>query len=147
MEWRFDRLSVEHEHRAPDLNNPAWKSICANWNVPVDASDSSKGILGCSAQTQLNELSNRSTNRKIVTSTGISGGGQGIQFQPYTMTPPTGTTTLSSAQQGLLRTTIDPTPDDSADVVAYLRGDGSNDGSKYRNRQGHFLGDIMAPNQ
>lgn len=91
-----------------------------------------------SAQPQLDLRT--SANRKIVTYTGTSGTGQGIQFQPTSA----GTTTkLSTAQQALLNsTTTPPGTSDGANVVAFLRGDRSLEGTSYRTRA-HLLGDII----
>lgn len=86
------------------------------------------------SQTQLDALA--STSRKIASYTGTAGTGQGIQFQP---TGAASATKLSSAQQTLLNT---PSQTDGADVVAWLRGDRSLEGTTYRARA-HVLGDII----
>ncbi|TAK89831.1 MAG: pyrrolo-quinoline quinone [Burkholderiaceae bacterium] len=75
-------------------------------------------------------------SRYIVSYSGTAGTGQGIQFQSTAA----GTTTkLSSAQQTLLNT---PSTTDGANVVAYLRGDRSLEGTTYRTRI-HLLGDLI----
>ncbi len=91
-----------------------------------------------SAQVQLD--SRTAPSRKIASYTGVSGTGQGIQFQPYNASPDTGSTTLSASQQALLDS---PSATDGAAVIAYLRGDRSGETSlTYRNRT-HVLGDMV----
>lgn len=94
-----------------------------------------------SPQTQLD--SRTSANRSIVTYSGSSGTGQGRQFQP---TSASTTTKLSSAQQTLLNSSVTPPgPADGSAVVAYLRGDRSQENlttGGYRTRA-HLLGDII----
>jgi len=71
---------------------------------------------------------------------GTTLGNQGIQFQP---TGAATATKLSAAQQALLDTaTSPPGPADGANVLAWLRGDRSKEGSDYRARS-HVLGDII----
>lgn len=107
-------------------------------NVTTGVPDESNPTWTTSAQTQLDLRS--SANRKIATYSGTSGTGQGVQFQPTTATT---TTKLSSAQQTLLNsTTTPPGTSDGANVVAFLRGDTSLEGTSYRNRN-HLLGDII----
>ncbi|MFZ5465006.1 MAG: pilus assembly protein [Pseudomonadota bacterium] len=87
------------------------------------------------AKSQLD--SRTSADRYIASYTGMAGSNQGIRFQPASA----GTSTkLSTAQQNLLNTP--PSGTDGADVVAYLRGDRSKEGSTYRTRA-HLLGDII----
>ena len=92
------------------------------------------------AQTQLNLRT--SANRYIVTSIDTAGSIGGVQFQP---TSATTTTKLSVAQQTLLNT---PTYTDGAAVLAYLRGDRTNETAAvapplpYRTRF-KLLGDIV----
>lgn len=107
-------------------------------NLTTGIPDTASPTWTTSAQPQLDLRT--SANRKIVTYSGTSGTGQGIQFQP---TSATTTTKLSVAQQTLLNsTTTPPGPSDGANVVAYLRGDRSLEGTSYRTRA-HLLGDII----
>jgi type IV pilus assembly protein PilY1 len=81
------------------------------------------------------------TSRYIATYSGISGTGQGIQFQPTTAVTPT---KLSSAQQALLNSTaVPPGPSDGALVVNYVRGDRSNEATAVYRTRTHLLGDIV----
>lgn len=91
-------------------------------------------VASWTAQSKLDAVS--AASRKIATYTGISGTGQGIQFQP---TSASTSTKLSTAQQTLLNT---PTLTDGEDVLAWLRGDRSKEGGTYRTRT-HVLGDII----
>lgn len=106
-------------------------------NLTTGIPDESSPTWTTSAQPQLDLRT--SANRKIVTYTGTTGTGQGVQFQPTAAT----TTKLSTAQQALLNsTTTPPGTSDGANVVAFLRGDRSLEGTSYRTRA-HLLGDII----
>ncbi|MHB9100350.1 MAG: pilus assembly protein [Sulfuricella sp.] len=107
-------------------------------NLTTGVPDEASPTWATSAQPQLDLRT--AANRKIVTYTGTTGTGQGVQFQP---TSATTTTKLSSAQQTLLNsTTTPPGTSDGANVVAFLRGDRSLEGTSYRTRA-HLLGDII----
>lgn len=138
--WTGDLVSypIDITTGQPNINSPIWTTGCSSPTALIDPNDATKGVKGCSAQVQLDLKS--ISSRKIATYTGNSGTGQGIQFQPTTATT---TTKLSTAQQTLLNsTTTPPGPSDGATVVAYLRGDRSQEGTNYRVRA-HILGDVV----
>lgn len=130
----------DNQSYASKYNSGNWSGDLLAYpiNLTTGVPDTSSPTWTTSAQPQLDLRT--SANRKIVTYTGTSGTGQGIQFQPTSA----GTTTkLSTAQQTLLNsTTTPPGTSDGATVVAYLRGDRSLEGTSYRTRA-HLLGDII----
>jgi type IV pilus assembly protein PilY1 len=137
---------------SPDVLDPIWKSTTLNIDPtactsafdtkPVDpyetptAANPGKGFIGCSAQVQLN--TRLPSNRIIVTSSDNCQTNCGIPFT-------TATGGLTATQQVRLRTPGSGTgtdPGDAANVVSYLRGDRSNEGTTYRTRA-HVLGDTV----
>ena len=124
----------------PDLNAPIWNTGCAAPNAYVDATDTTKGLQGCSAQTLLDLQT--SASRKIFTNNDTAGclWGCGIPFQPTTASGAVGVNKLSVAQQTLLNT---PTRTDGDAVVAYLRGDKSGELSGAFRVRNHLLGDTV----
>ncbi|MDP1634063.1 MAG: hypothetical protein Q8L69_05205, partial [Gallionellaceae bacterium] len=130
----------DNQSYASKYNSGNWSGDLLAYpiNLTTGVPDTASPTWTTSAQPQLDLRT--SANRKIVTYTGTSGTGQGIQFQPTSA----GTTTkLSTAQQTLLNsTTTPPGTSDGANVVAFLRGDRSLEGTSYRTRA-HLLGDII----
>jgi len=116
-----------------DLWAPVWKTGCSNPNALVDPSDPTKGLQGCSAQTQLDTRT--PSTRKIFTSDGTLNSGR--QFEPTTSG--TGTATVSTTQRDALNT---PSATDGDAVINWLRGDRSQEITTYRLRS-HVLGDII----
>lgn len=135
--WIGDLLGypIDTSTAAVDINSPIWTTGCANPAALVDPANPSRGVLGCSAQTQLETLT--SATRHIVSYNGSTG----IQFQPTTNS--TAATKLSSAQEALLNT---PGQSDGATVIEFLRGDRSKEAAStlpsYRVRT-KLLGDIV----
>lgn len=128
------------ESGAPNIYTPVWDQGCPNPGALVDPLDVTRGVLGCSAQVQLDLRTPAS--RLIFTSndTATCFNNCGIPFQPTTATGTLGVDKLSTAQQTLLNT---PTLTDGAAVINYLRGDTSGDiAGTYRNRA-HILGDAV----
>ncbi len=129
-------VAVDNTSYSSSYNSGNWSGDLVAY--PIDtttgAVNTASPIWATSAQAQLDLRT--AASRKIVTYTGTSGTGQGIQFQPTSA----GTTTkLSSAQQTLLNS---PSLTDGATVLAYLRGDRAGEGTTYRTRT-HVLGDII----
>lgn len=116
----------------PDINAPIWNTGCASPSAYVNPSDTTKGVLGCSAQVQLD--SKTSATRKIFTSddTTTCFTNCGIAFQ---------SASLSSAQLTRLRTSTALA--DGVAVVAYLRGDKSGETAGTYRARTHFLGDTV----
>lgn len=107
-------------------------------NVTTGAPDLNAPIWTTSPQARLDTRS--ASDRKIVSHSGAGTASPGIQFQPNSATT---TTKLSTTQQTLLNTTVTPPgPSDGANVVAFLRGDRSLEGTDYRSRA-HVLGDMV----
>lgn len=130
----------DNQSYASKYNSGNWSGDLLAYpiNLTTGVPDTSSPTWTTSAQPQLDLRT--SANRKIISYTGTSGTGQGIQFQP---TSASTTTKLSVAQQALLNsTTTPPGTSDGANVVAYLRGDRSLEGTSYRTRA-HLLGDII----
>lgn len=117
----------------------AWEGeITQGWLLANGTSDNTTASIWGSNTPGVQLKSRTSANRFIATSTDVPGGRGGIQFQPTSA----GTATkLSAAQQSLLGTP--PAATDGAAVLAFLRGDQSQDGSTYRNRKGFILGPII----
>lgn len=159
--WTGDLIAypIDVTTGVPDVNNPIWNTGCSNPNLWVDSSDTSKGKQGCSAQVKLDQsgASNPPTSplaasaRKIATykgsgcyagpaSTSGCTSSVGLQFQPTTAST---TTKLTTTLQTNVSTY--PSQTDGANIVNYLRGDQSLEGSSsssYRPRT-HRLGDIV----
>jgi type IV pilus assembly protein PilY1 len=116
----------------PNVSAPIWNTDCASPTAYVDAADTTKGVLGCSAQVKLDAMA--PSNRLIVTSkdTVPCNSSCGIPFQPTSASG----TTISIAQRDLLNT---PGQTDGDAVVSYVRG---NANSAYRTRT-HQLGDTI----
>jgi type IV pilus assembly protein PilY1 len=140
--WTGDLIAynINTSTGLPDLVNPVWTNGCTtsqdtSW---IDDNDHSRGKRGCSAQLQLDNTGVVTpTTRKIVTYTGTAGTGQGLQFQPNSATT---TTKLSATQQTALNTSATVT--DGTNVLSFVRGDRSREGTNYRVR-GSRLGDIV----
>lgn len=111
-----------------DLNSYA---IDTSTGIPSTTSSWTAG----SAATQLDATT--PSGRYIVTSTSVAGSIGGLQFEA---TNAGTTTTLSSAQQTLLNTSGQS---DGAAVIAYLRGDRSNETTGTYRPRAHLLGDII----
>ena len=124
----------------PNINAPIWDTGCSSPTAYVDPTDTTKGVLGCSAQVLLDLKT--SATRKIFTSndTTTCYYNCGIPFQPITASGTSGTDKLSVAQQTLLNT---PTLTDGAAVVSYLRGDKSGETAGTYRVRAHLLGDTV----
>ncbi|MES2353093.1 MAG: PilC/PilY family type IV pilus protein [Pseudomonadota bacterium] len=124
----------------------SYSSISWTGELDAFAVDLTTGIPGTdttwtngTAKTQLDDDSVTSSSRKIVTYSDATSSQSGIQFQPTTATT---STKISAAQQTLLNTT---SYTDGADVLAFLRGDRSKEGTTspgYRIRNSR-LGDTI----
>jgi type IV pilus assembly protein PilY1 len=138
--WSGDLIAypIDIATGVPNNQTPVWRTGCDNPDALVIPGVLSKGILGCSAQVQL-DLQTSGT-RKIFTSneTGACFHNCGVPFQPYTDGGTAGTQ-ISQAQQDLLNT---PSLTDGANVVRYLRGDRSGEAATYRPRA-HLFGDTV----
>ncbi len=121
----------------PDINNPIWNTGCAAPSAYVDASDTSKGVKGCSAQVKLDSIT--VSSRKIATLKDESSTRTPVLFRPTTAST---TTKLSTTQETALESAASPGPGDGANVVDYLRGDKSLETTSYRSRT-HRLGDLV----
>jgi type IV pilus assembly protein PilY1 len=130
----------DNQSYASKYNSGSWTGDLFAYpiNLTTGVPDEANPTWSTSAQTQLDLRT--AANRKIVTYSGATGTGQGRQFQPATAST---ATKLSTAQQTLLNsTTTPPGTTDGANVVAFLRGDRSLEGTSYRTRS-HLLGDII----
>jgi len=140
--WTGDLIAypINTSTGVPDVAAPIWDAGCSNPAAFVDPSDTTKGVLGCSAQVQLDLKT--SATRKIFTSNDTSTCfyNCGIPFQPTTASGSSGTDKLSTAQQTLLNT---PTLTDGAAVVNYLRGDKSGETTGTFRSRSHLLGDTV----
>jgi type IV pilus assembly protein PilY1 len=140
--WSGDLIAypISTSTGRPNVFAPIWDSGCADPTAYVDPTDTTKGILGCSAQTLLDAQT--SSTRHIFTSNDTSTcfTNCGIPFQPTTASGTLGVNKLSTAQQTLLNT---PSTTDGAAVVNYLRGDRTGEtAGTYRSRA-HLLGDTV----
>lgn len=141
--WTGDLIAypINTSDGVPNITTPIWNTGCDFPNAYVDSSDTTKGVLGCSAQVQLNKRT--SADRQIFTSKDTMGCSTncGIPFQPTTISgADPGVNSLSAAQQTLLNT---PSTTDGAAVVDYLRGVRTGEASNiYRTRR-HLLGDMV----
>jgi type IV pilus assembly protein PilY1 len=126
-------VSLDNTAYASSYNSGNWGGDLASFII-----NPATGIVATTptwtAQSQLN--SQTASSRQIVTYSGSSG----IQFQP---TSATTTTKLTTTQQNALNsTTTPPGPSDGANVLAYIRGDRTLEGTDYRTRM-NLLGDIV----
>lgn len=140
--WTGDLIAypINTNTGVPNIRTPIWNTGCANPNAFVDPTDTTKGVLGCSAQVLL-DLQTAAT-RKIFTSndTATCTTNCGIPFQPTTADGDEGVAKLSAAQQTLLNT---PSTTDGAGVVNYLRGDRRGETSLTYRTRSHLLGDMV----
>lgn len=136
-------VNVDNSAYASSYNSGNWSGDLGLYPIDVTtgipsatASWTAKSLLDAAAVT--------AANRKLVTYSGITGTGQGIQFQSSGATLSASITTkLSTTQQNYLNsTTTPPGLTDGANVLAYLRGDRSLEGSAYHTRASR-LGDII----
>jgi type IV pilus assembly protein PilY1 len=128
-------VSVDNTSYASQYNSGNWTGQLASY--PIDAAT---GIVSTTAswtaQSQLDLLG--AANRRIVTRSATAN--SGIQFQPNSGST---ATKLSTDQMDLLKsTTTPPGPSDGEAVLAYTRGDDSQEGTTYRTRA-YLLGDIV----
>lgn len=117
-------------------NSGSWTGDLQSYpvNLTTGVIDRSSPNWPSSAGTQLDSMT--AGSRMIAT----YNGSQGIQFLPSTAATPT---KLSAAQQAVFNSPSSPPgPSDSDSVIAYLRGDRSNEGTLYRIRA-HLLGDLV----
>lgn len=140
--WSGDLIAypINTTTGVPNINTPIWNTGCTTPTAYVDPSDTTKGVLGCSAQTLLDLKT--SATRKIFTSNDTSTCfyNCGIPFQPTTAAGTLGVDKVSTAQQTLLNT---PTLTDGAAVINYFRGVRSGEtAGTYRSRA-HLLGDTV----
>jgi type IV pilus assembly protein PilY1 len=128
-------VTLDNSSYASSYNSGNWSgdlgSYPINTTTGVPATTAS-----WKAQALLDAASVTASTRKIVSYTGVSGTSQGIQFQP---TDALTATKLSTTQQNFLNST---SATDGANVLAFLRGDRSLEGTTYRSRASR-LGDII----
>ena len=132
--------STDNASYASSYNSGTWSG-----DINASAIDVTTGVPSTASLWPLgsaaNQLDNKtSATRFIVTSTDAAGActtACGVQFQP---TSASTATTLSSAQQTLLKT---GSATDSAAVLAYLRGDRSGETAGTYRARAHLLGDII----
>ena len=141
--WTGDLIAypINTNTGVPNINTPIWDTGCATPSAYVDPTDTTKGVLGCSAQVQLNLRT--SEDRKIFTSndTAACFVNCGIPFQPNSLPSGTaGVDKLSAAQQTLLNT---PTLTDGAAVIDYLRGVRTGETAQIYRTRTHLLGDMV----
>lgn len=141
--WTGDLIAypINTNTGVPNIAAPIWDTGCANPGAYVDPTDTTKGVLGCSAQVQL-DLQTSST-RKIFTANDSATCfvNCGIPFQPTTLPSGTaGVDKLSAAQQTLLNT---PGMTDGAAVVDYLRGVRTGETAQIYRIRAHLLGDMV----
>ncbi|MEO6351710.1 MAG: PilC/PilY family type IV pilus protein [Burkholderiaceae bacterium] len=140
--WTGDLVAyqINTSTGVPNTSAPIWNTGCSNPTAYIDPTDTTKGVLGCSAQTLL-DLKTPAT-RKIFTSNDSTTCfyNCGIPFQPITASGTSGTNKLSTAQQTLLNT---PALTDGAAVVSYLRGDMSGETTGAYRIRTHLLGDAV----
>ncbi|OGB26408.1 MAG: hypothetical protein A3I66_00895 [Burkholderiales bacterium RIFCSPLOWO2_02_FULL_57_36] len=124
----------------PNTNSPIWNTGCANPTAYVDPTDTTKGVLGCSAQTLLDLKT--SATRTVFTNNDTSTcfANCGIPFQPTTASGTSGIDKLSAPQQALLNT---PSTTDGAAVLSYLRGDKTGETAGTYRARAHLMGDTV----
>jgi type IV pilus assembly protein PilY1 len=136
-------VSVDNSSFASSYNSGNWSGDLALY--PIDTSTGIPSTTATwTAQTLLDAATVTPSTRRIVSYSGVSGSGSGIQFWPAgTTLSTTITTKLSTAQQAFLNSTSTPPgPSDGDKVLAFLRGDRSLEGTSYRTRASR-LGDII----
>jgi len=147
--WTGDVIAypINTNTGVPNINAPIWDAGCSNPNALVDPTDASKGVLGCSAQVQLD--TKVPSSRVIFTSndTSTCRANCGIPFQPNNLGSGTtaGVDKLSTTQRDRLRTPTSASTfnADGDAVVSYLRGDRAGESAgTYRSRT-HILGDTV----
>ena len=118
-------------------NSGSWTGELQSFpvNLTTGAIDRTSPNWPSSARTQLDSMT--ASSRMIAT----YGGSQGIQFRPSSDPAPT---RLSAAQEAIFNSPPAPGPGplDAANVISYIRGDRSNEGTLYRTRA-HVLGDLI----
>lgn len=131
-------VSIDNTSYASSYNSGDWSGQLASY--PITNNGTVSATPTWTAQSQLDTIN--PVSRLVATYSGTTG----VQFRPYAVTPPTGTTTITSAQQAALDSTATPPgPADGTDVLNYIRGDRSGESggtSVYRTRA-HLLGDIV----
>lgn len=136
-------VSIDNSSFASSYNSGNWSGDLALYPI-----DTATGVPSTTATWTAKALLDATTvtpaTRKIVTYTGVTGTGQGIQFQsPDTPLSGSITSRISTAQQTLLNSSSTPPgPTDGASVLAFLRGDRTLEGTSYRSRSSR-LGDII----
>jgi len=117
-------------------NSGSWTGDLQSYpvNITTGVIDHTSPNWTASAQVQLDSTT---PNGRYIAS---YDGTQGIQFRPSTDTAPLRLT--ASAQTIFNSPTSPPGPSDSANVIAYVRGDRSNETTLYRTRV-HLLGDLV----
>ncbi len=128
-------------------NSGAWTGELQAYPVSTTTGevDTDAPIWDSGAQAQLDALTAGDyspTDRTIVTYSGSGTGG--LRFQPSSESSiEAAATKLTTAQETVFNSaTTPPGPSDAANVMKFLRGDRSNEGTSYRSR-GHVLGDII----
>ena len=136
-------LHVDNSLFASGYNSGNWSGDLERYAVSVTTGVPST-TADWSAKTLLDAASVTPSTRRIVTHTGLAGNGQGIQFQPDSATiAGLILTKISTTQQSALNSAISPPgPSDGEDVLAFIRGDTSKEGTVYRDRASR-LGDII----
>ena len=129
--------STDNASYASTYNSGTWTGDLNSYSInTVTGVPSTTPIW--TAGSAANQLDSKtSSSRYIVTSTDVAGSIGGIQFQPLSATT---ATKLSSAQQTLLNSSGQT---DGAAVVAYLRGDRTDETSGTYRPRAHLLGDII----
>ena len=123
----------------PNIQTPIWNTGCDFPLAYVEVGNAAKGVLGCSAQVQLDLRT--SANRKIFTTNDSACTTNcGIPFRPTTAAGAVGVDKVSAVQQTLLNT---PTKIDGASVIDYLRGERSGEVAQTYRLRKHLLGDMV----
>ena len=129
-------LTIDNTSYASKYNSGNWSGDLLSYAVDEDTGDVSS-TPDWSAQEKLDAATVTADNRLIVTSTG-GDSDIGIRFRPSTIAD-----SLSETQQNYLNsTTSPPGPSDAQDVLAFIRGERSLEGTSYRTRASR-LGDIV----
>ncbi len=151
--WSGDLVAypINTSTGVPDINSPIWTSGCPVSGPQatdlVDPTDATKGVLGCSAQVQLDTKA--PGDRFIFTSVVTPNSGTHC-FNNCGQEFSTAASTLSDAQYTRLRinttsgTATSPTAiAEGQRVVSYLRGDRSEETSATMRLRAHLLGDTV----
>lgn len=136
-------LTIDNTSYASKYNSGNWSGDLLAY--PVNAiTGAVSSTPDWSAQEQLDAASVTADNRRIVTYTGVAGTGQGVQFRPASATIAGDIQSkLSTTQQSQLNSaTSPPGPSDGESVLAFLRGERTEEGTTYRARASR-LGDII----